>query len=239
MKKINRIIILTLTLILIFTLTFIFFYSFFYYTFSTIVSNFNYTDSTIVFNLLSDLKAKGYKFILASQYSVNITKIYGKTVLIFHDCDFSINGLKTLTNIENSLGIRSSIYIRPNTEYFESNIIWLQSLEKQGWEIGYHYDTLSETENFSLALKIFEAQLNLLRTFFNITSTRPHGDKYNLKVYNYDLYLANIDLWKKLGIKEMIITESHLYLSDSNHNLIVPANINEDFVVLLLHSDWY
>ena len=152
---------------------------------------------------------------------------------------FSIDGLKKLVDIEDKLGIRSSIYIRPNTEYFGANIVWLQSLEKQGWEIGYHYDTLSKTENMTLALQIFEVQLNLLRTFFNVTSTRPHGDKYNLDVDNHDLYLANVDLWKYLGLKEMIIEEPHLYISDSNKNLTIPADINDEFVVLLLHSDWY
>lgn len=191
-------------------------------------------DSKIYSDLLTKLKAQGYSFILSREYNGSTAS---KTVLVFHDCDFSFDGLKTLINIEETFGVRSTIFVRPNTEYFESAIPYLSDLQNQGWEIGYHYDTLSKTQNTTLALQVFKAQLALLRTFFNVEATRPHGDVYNLEVYNGDLYNATV--WQRLGLREMIITEPNQYATDTDKKLSVPQTFNSTLVIIAFHSDWW
>lgn len=77
------------------------------------------------------------------------------------------------------------------------------------WEIGFHYDCLSRSNgNYTLARTLFQAELTEMRTFFNITSTRAHGDvMYNSTIYNGNLYNNSRELWSQQGLIDVTSIE--------------------------------
>jgi hypothetical protein len=158
--------------------------------------------------------------------------------ILIHDCDFQIDGLKTLLAVEKIYNVRSTCYVRPETEYLSWSISYLRQIEREGWKIGFHYDCLSRSNNsLELALELFKAQLSYLRCFFNITSTHYHGDGYNFYISNKLLY--NETLWRELGLTE--ISERTIdwsYITDVNGTWREPANLTRN-VFVNLHSDWW
>lgn len=196
-------------------------------------------------NLIEQLKAESYRFALPR----NINEKSQKIVLLVHDVDYSINGAKTFVQIENKSGVRSTFFLRPDpdgffnnrTSYFSQNIRYFQLLEKQGWQIGFHYDSLSRTDgNETFALDLFMAQLSFMSSFFNITATRAHGDVFhNVNINNYRLYESNKDVWQFLGLSDF--TEwGDAYYSDSNfHTWNVPETFDAYRIMINLHTDWW
>lgn len=187
-------------------------------------------------NLLERLIADGYVFILPRHYGcVNSSKL----AIIVHDVDFSVSGVAVFISIESEMHIKSGFYIRPDADYFTQNVEYFQALEQQGWEIGFHYDCLSRSSgDLSQASRLFEAQLVYLRTFFNISTTRYHGDSYNLNIVNRDLYVLNQNIWRQNGLKEISNLEGWSYISDTNHQWSQPEKLG-NFVLINLHSDWW
>lgn len=159
------------------------------------------------------------------------------SVTLVHDCDFRIEGLKTLLAVEKTRNVRSTCYVRPDAEYFTYSLAYLQKIEREGWRIGFHYDCLSRTNgNKTLALQLFQAHLNLLRSFFNVTSTRYHGDVYNLSISNRDLY--DESLWREMGLTEVSNIPDWSYITDVNGTWHEPATLTHN-VLVNLHSDWW
>lgn len=157
--------------------------------------------------------------------------------VLVHDCDFRIEGLETLLAVEKIYNVKSTCFVRPDAEYFSSSIAYLREIERGGWQIGFHYDCLSRSNgNKELAYRLFKAQLALLRTFFNVTQTRYHGDVYNLTIGNRELYDEN--LWHELGLSEVSNIKGWSYITDANGTWREPANLTAN-VLVNLHSDWW
>ena len=211
-------------------------------------------------NLINKLKADGYTFVLPKDLGkTNATKI----AVIVHDCDYSLNGAKVFIKTENESGIRSAFFLRPDpdswntTNYFPQNIQYFRSLESQGWEIGFHYDCLSRGDgNWTFAMQLFKAQLVYMREFFNITTTRSHGDVFynntfinGVRIYNGWLYQHNMHTWQDLclvdasdwtGLVDSSSLNQTAFYSDSGfHTWNIPANINARRVMINLHTDWW
>ena len=87
--------------------------------------------------------------------------------LIRHDVDrFPRRALK-MANVEHKAGIQATYYFRAKPHVFNPDII--QSVEKLGHEIGYHYESLSDANgDMSMALKYFEKSLNKFNKYTTI-----------------------------------------------------------------------
>ncbi len=185
-------------------------------------------------DLLRNLRDEGYTFLLPRDYHNQS----GKIAIIIHDADMNTQGVATFIRVENEYGIKSCFYLRPDAEYFTKTIQPFQQLETQGWEIGFHYDCWSRTyPDKAEAQQLFQAQLALLRTFYNVSTTHAHGDEYNFNVNNAELY--NASLWHSMSLLTDTSTfKGFTEISDSNHQLS-DAWALTDRMLILLHTDWW
>lgn len=220
----KKIVILSLVFILIGVVGYI------YYTQIYLFSEANYE------NTLRGFLEHGYSFVLPFEWN-NKSKI----VVLVHDCDANINGVKTFVKVERKLGVRSTFFLRVDAEYFTEQIAYFQQLEHEGWEIGFHYDCLSRANgNMTLALIMLKAQITYLRTFFNVTTTRYHGDIYNFSIGNDHLYQQNQQEWQQLGLREISnnMPSEWQYYADVN-KAYPNIEYNKTKILLNLHSDWW
>jgi hypothetical protein len=102
-------------------------------------------------------------------------------VLLRHDMCYD-NGYGML-ELDYNHGFRSTSYLRLHADiYYKIGEVtkFFQTLEKYGFEVGYHYEVIDFTMkgsevDFSAAEKLFADELSLLRQSFNIRSVTPHG----------------------------------------------------------------
>jgi hypothetical protein len=138
-----------------------------------------------------------------------------KTIILRHDVDGKAEDALRLANIEKKYNLKSTYYFRKKSFSFKPNII--QKIEKLGHEVGYHYETLNDTDgNFEQAFRLFKINLSLFRKFCKVETVCAHGNLFK------DLY--NGDLWKKYDFKKLkLIGEAYqsinfdncYYISDS------------------------
>jgi hypothetical protein len=178
---------------------------------------------------------EGWTFRQGKDYEINVS---AKTIYLIHDVDFDVHGVTVFAQIEGEYGLHSSLYLRPDADYFTQNIGYFQRLEHEGWEIGFHYDCLSRCNgNRTLATALFIAQLSYMRSFFTITSCRPHGDNYDFQIYNGALF--NQTLWKQLGLTEVAnVPGSWHYITDTNRHFS-DTNPKANITFINLHSDYW
>ena len=194
-------------------------------------------DWEIYRSLLENLTNMGYTFVLPRDY-VALAEEAGKYAIVVHDCDFDLRGVQSLWYVEELMDVKSCWYLRPNAEYFVRKITYFQELEDHGWEIGMHYDCLSCMDgDREAAVSVFEWQLDFMRRYFNVTTVRSHGDKFNLAVDNTDLF--NASWFGELGIHEIHVGYSvpeATYVRDTNGALVIPP-VFENLVLVNFHSD--
>ena len=83
-------------------------------------------------------------------------------------------------------------------------------------------------------MQLFRAQLSYMREFFNISTTDYHGDNYNFKILNMDLY--DEQEWRTMKLNE-VYSLNFSYVTDSNNVYLEPSSFS-DLVVVQLHTDW-
>jgi len=158
---------------------------------------------------------------------------------IVHDVDNSFLGAETLSQIEESMGVKSSFYLRATQNYFEQSMQYFQSLEKKGFEIGLHYNCLSRTNNVTFALQLLEAQILFMRRFYDITTVRASGDVYNLSINNRDLWRYHREVYNKLGVVEAEGFQD-TYLCDTGGKWQIPEEkLWGDVLLLNFHADYW
>ena len=145
-------------------------------------------------NYLGILKKQGYHFYRYDEYMQSI-KLVEKYCLIRHDVDRKPKRSLEMAQAENSLKIKSTYYFRAKSNTFKPNII--KKIESLGHEIGYHYESLSDTDgNIEAALKDFTLNLNKFRNIATIKTCSMHGRPFK----KHD----NRDLWR--------VKKKHAYL---------------------------
>ena len=190
-------------------------------------------------NLLTQLKNQGYTFITVNQLNASLAaNPYGKYAILRHDVDFSFSGAKNLVAVEEKFGVKSTFFLRPDAYYYTQSISYFKGLQRQGWEIGFHYDCLSRSGgNKTLATTLFESQLTYMRFFFNISSTVAHGDtEYNIHILNEKLY--NETVWSSNHVSDLYTLQNYSYIADTNHIWQQPSTL-KNLVLVNLHADWW
>lgn len=143
--------------------------------------------------------------------------------LIRHDVDRRPKKALQIAELENELGIQATYYFRGKSHVFKPEII--KEISSLGHEIGYHYESLSDTNgDISLALIDFENNLKRFREIVLIKTICMHGRP--LKPFD------NLDIWRDpenhrlLLNKYGILGEAYLdidfediaYISDTGRN---------------------
>ena len=114
-------------------------------------------------------------------------KIPANFCLIRHDVDRKPNNALHMADLENDAGIRATYYFRAKPHVFNTDII--DRILNLGHEIGYHYESLSDTNgNMSLALEDFEMNLSKFREITPVQTICMHGRPFK----PFD----NRDMWR-------------------------------------------
>lgn len=192
-------------------------------------------------DLLTTLIRKNYTILRAKDYFYGDHN--GKVAVLVHDVDGRVpfKGSHVLCEIEREFEVRSGFYLRVDCDYFEQSIQHFQNLEKHGWEIGLHYCCLSRTNNMTLALKMLKAQVYYLRSFFDVSTVRFHGDSYNLSIFNLEMWRQHPEAFTAINVTEASGSDFYdTYIRDASHNMQIPPEEEWGKVVLVnFHADWW
>lgn len=136
------------------------------------------------------------------------------TIILRHDVDrFPGNAIR-LAELESSLGIRSTYYVRVSRSAPDSDL--LKRLASLGHEVGYHYEVLAKADgDVDVALTRFREELEALRRIVEVTTVAPHGSPLS----RWD----SLDLWK--------------HVPRSNFELDGDAYLDIDFASALYLTD--
>jgi hypothetical protein len=141
--------------------------------------------------LIQSLESKEYIF---QTMQMSIDNPLEKCIVLRHDVDRKPDNSLRMAKLENKFGIKATYYFRTILQTFKPEII--REISKLGHEIGYHYESLAETNgNYELAIKDFETNLEKLREIVQIKNIAMHGrptskwdsrklwEKYDYKSY--------------------------------------------------------
>ncbi|NPD87302.1 MAG: hypothetical protein HGN29_01180 [Asgard group archaeon] len=199
-------------------------------------------------DFLDELKKEQYSVKRFSEFNqtpqLDKNKIH---VFLRHDVDLSLNRLLNIIKIEKEKNISSTLFFRLHSEkyIFEKSIPIIQYLHSEGFEIGFHYEVLSQTEgNTEEALVLFTKELNKLREYTPIKVVSPHGDKYsNQKIWSL-VDKAKLDVWSTYDMKrDIYITDAggkNMFKQHGSHifDKLKEAKLG-DVVQILIHADWW
>ena len=148
-------------------------------------------------SLLSAFLNAGYRFtVLADYFSGSARE--DRRVILKHDIDRKPENALILAKLEKHLGIRASYYFRKKKGGFEDNVI--KEIKKLGHEIGYHYESLSDTNgDLSRALEDFKNNLMKFRRIVPVQTISMHGRP--LKSYD------NRDIWRDPQNHQLLVDE--------------------------------
>lgn len=144
------------------------------------------------------MRGGGYRVVTVRQYLQGDRE---KPLLVLrHDVEWNVSRALAVAKIEKAHGIRSTMYFRVDTKAFDLPAI--QSLQEDGFEIGYHFNTLDRCGgDFNRAIALFEKEMHKLRAAgLKIDTVCSHGDprikKIGYKVNN-EIFIKDPDLRKR------------------------------------------
>lgn len=119
-------------------------------------------------------------------------------VIMRHDVDRKPHRALKMAKLENQMDIIATYYFRSKPHTLKKEII--EEISSLGHEIGYHYESLSDTNgNIDLALIDFKKNLDKLREFVPIDTISMHGRPFS----KYD----NRDIWKSEHNHQKLLNE--------------------------------
>jgi len=164
-------------------------------------------------------------------------------VIFRHDIDRRPYRALVMAEIENSLGVCSTYYFRIKKHTFNPTII--SKISQLGHEIGYHYESLSDTDgNMDKALIDFEYNLDRMRQIVPVKTISMHGRPFK-KYDNRDIW-KNLENAQYLKDKLNILGEVYLdidysdiaYINDTGRNWISNKSNIRDKIISDINSDF-
>lgn len=145
--------------------------------------------------------------------------------IIRHDVDRKPKNALKMSQLEYEMGIKASYYFRTKPHTFKFEII--KEIHNQGHEIGYHYESLADTNgDMEKALIDFERNINKLREIVPVKTISMHGSP--LKPYdNGDLW-RDSDNYKLLKSRFDIMGEVYLHIDYTDIAFITDTGRNWD-----------
>ncbi|NEW60223.1 hypothetical protein GSY74_02910 [Sulfurovum sp. bin170] len=195
----------------------------------------------IYIELLNILKDRGFQFITVEEY---FTLKYDKNrpfIMLRHDVDRRPNSSLAMAKIENSLGVKATYYFRTIPKTLKADII--NGIANLGHEIGYHYESLAETNgDYEKAIVDFEKNLFSLNRFYPIKSISMHGrptSRWDSRLlwerYDYRRYGISSEPYFDIDFQKI------LYITDAgrawnNEAINLRDRVESDFDFLFNHT---
>lgn len=163
--------------------------------------------------------------------------------LLRHDVDRKAGNALKMAQLEHEMGIPATYYFRTKSHTLKPGII-LQ-IHEMGHEIGYHYESLSDTGgNIQLALEDFSQNLEKLRSIVPVSTCAMHGRPFS----SFD----NREMWKSDADRQYLLDEfsllgevyldidytDMLYISDTGRNWLTGKNNLRDTVATSVAADF-
>lgn len=209
---------------------------------------------------IRDYRLKDYKMFLegiqSNQFQIQTANDYitgnlsqdKVNIFIRHDVDISLKRSLRMVEIEKDLGIHSTYLFRVYAERysFERAVPVIKKLTKWGFDIGLHYETLSQAHgDKSKAIQLFEENIIDIRKLTPIKVVAAHGQR---GYKNRDIW-ENVDK-DRLQIKSFYDMNPDMYLSDAGgkrlkkkDEKVLFGRVYEakpgDVVQILIHPDWW
>jgi len=148
--------------------------------------------------LLDSVLNAGYQVVTIREYLQGDKK--PPLLVLRHDSEWDLSRTLAVAEIEKAHGLRSTFYFRCDTNVL--NLEAMRNLENEGFEIGYHFNTLDRCGgDFDRAIALFEKELKELREAgIKIDTVSSHGDPRVKKVgykVNNEIFLKDPDLCKR------------------------------------------
>jgi hypothetical protein len=126
--------------------------------------------------------------------------------ILRHDVEWDLKRTLAIVEIEKRHGMRSSLYFRVDTKVYD--LPTMRRLQDDGFEIGYHYNTLDRCRgDFSRAITLFEQDIKRLRDAgLKIDTVIPHGDPRVKKggyTTNEDIIAKDPELPARTGLLDI------------------------------------
>ena len=167
--------------------------------------------------------SRAYPVILRFDEFFRLTVPPSAFCLIRHDVDRKPNHALAMAALERSFGVRTTYYFRVKQHTLKPKII--RQIHRMGHEIGYHYESLSDTRgDMEAALVDFHRNLEKLRRIAPVRTVSMHGQPLS-PFDNRDLWRDAIHrrfLKKRFNILGEIYLDIDyrdvLYVSDTGRN---------------------
>lgn len=154
-------------------------------------------------------KEKGYKIVSYIEFLEKYQNSSDKILILRHDIDNHTYNIRSMLEIEKSVGARASYYFRWLT--FDKEL--MQEINKSGFEVGFHYETLGQyceendiSEVNDEIIKKCKKQLNEEIKLFkeksqiNIKTIANHGHPRNCKLHVSNNVLVEEQNYEDFGI---------------------------------------
>lgn len=192
--------------------------------------------------LLNTLKKNDFQFITVEEYFNSSYDPLKPFIMMRHDVDRRPNNSLEMAKIEKDLGIKATYYFRTISQTLKPKII--KSISELGHEIGYHYESLAETNgNYKEAIKDFEKNLLILNELYPIKSIAMHGrptSKWDSRLlwekYDYKKYGILSEPYFDIDFKQV------LYITDAgrawnNESINLRDKVDTSFQFLFNHTE--
>lgn len=147
---------------------------------SSLVKSQNYFSADYYSSVIAAAKKVGYIFLtMAEYYSLDKSARTEKIALLRHDVDSKPNRSKIFMQIERDLGVRSTFFVLLHDINYNAlsvrNLRLFSVAEAEGFEIGLHTNFVETSALLGHDPdKLFEAEVNILRSYFNVRGVACH-----------------------------------------------------------------
>jgi hypothetical protein len=148
----------------------------------------------------------GYEIITVSDYLTDLNR--NKVIVMRHDVDRFLNKALRMSQLEHSLGIRTTYYFR-KSGFKRQDII--RSIAGMGHEIGFHYEVLDEAHgDYEDAITLFKEEIADLRKLAKVETVCMHGNPLTKWVNN--------SIWEKCDFQQFnVVGEAYLSFKDIHY----------------------
>lgn len=160
--------------------------------------------------ILKSLVKNNYKVYTIYDYYINdyANTLKNKFIILRHDVDGNVPNALKMAELEHSLGITATYYIRMKGNLFVPEVV--KRISDLGHEIGYHYEHIPDAKgDIEKSKIIFEENLKKLRNITNIYTVCMHGRPFS----KYD----SRDFWNHYKLGDYgLIAEPYLNIDYTN-----------------------
>lgn len=167
--------------------------------------------------LLDSALENGYTFYTLREY-ISRSEHETPCIVIRHDVDRKVSTAREMAREEAKRGIATTYYFRTST--FSPEVA--RKTEKQGHEVGYHYeDFVKARGDFEAAHERFGQNLERFREHADVRTICPHGSP--LSPYN------NLDMWRgeRTLAEYELLGEAYLSMDTANDHPEKPSYVSD------------